>query len=551
MGLIDLGREADPVLTRLVEEDKVRWWKKRNLRLLYLLLYPTCMGIEITSGFDSQMINGLQLVTAWNKFYGKEVISAKGAVSYVVAGPLLGIISASYNLGAILAVPVVPYIAQKTGRRWSIFIGSAFQCAGAILQGFSQNAAMYIIARMILGFGIVFCIVSGSAMLGELAYPKERSTMTSMFNASWFVGSLIASGIVVETSKIANNWGWRIPSLLQMCPSLVQMALIFFLPESPRYLISVDRRDEAFDILTHYHAEGDRDSLFVKAEMAQIETTIRIELEAAKLSWMDMIRTPSMRRRTFIAAAMGLFTQWSGNTLISFYLGTILAMIGYKDSWTKTRINLGYTAWSFVNGTAIAIFSPRFKRRTMFLTGAIGMLVVYISWTAAMAKTQIAIEAGKTNKAAGITVLFFIYFYSPWYNIGNNALAYTYMVELFPYAERSRGISVEQFFVRGAGFFTTYINPIGMQNAGWKYLIMYNVMICIEILTIYFFYPETQGRTLEELAFLFEDEHHLGDKATIAVEKTIHHESIDDHPVGEKGTTDIEQVEVGSKSKDL
>lgn len=67
MGLIDLGREADPVLTRIVDEDKVRWWKKPNLRLLYLLLYPTCMGIEITSGFDSQMINGLQLVTAWNK----------------------------------------------------------------------------------------------------------------------------------------------------------------------------------------------------------------------------------------------------------------------------------------------------------------------------------------------------------------------------------------------------------------------------------------------------------------------------------------------------
>jgi hypothetical protein len=65
-----------------------------------------------------------------------------------------------------------------------------------------------------------------------------------------------------------------------------------FLPESPRYLISKDRREEAFDILCHYHAEGDRDSLFVKAEMVQIETTIKIELEASKLSWMDMVRTP-------------------------------------------------------------------------------------------------------------------------------------------------------------------------------------------------------------------------------------------------------------------
>lgn len=58
---------------------------------------------------------------------------------------------------------------------------------------------MYIIARMILGFGIVFCIVNGSAMLGELAYPKERPIMTSIFNSSWFVGSLIASGIVSAT----------------------------------------------------------------------------------------------------------------------------------------------------------------------------------------------------------------------------------------------------------------------------------------------------------------------------------------------------------------
>jgi hypothetical protein len=247
-------------------------------------------------------------------------------------------------------------------------------------------------------------------------------------------------------------------------------------------------------------------------------------------------------------------------TIFRFYLGNILVMIGYTDSWTKTRIILGNTAWSFINGTAIALISPRFKRRTMFLTGAIGMLVVYISWTIAMARTEMAIKAGTTNKAAAITVLFFIFFYSPWYNISNNALAYSkpswtfldllraydivaYMVEIFPCAERSRGISVEQFFVRGAGYFTTYINPIGMANAGWKYLIMYNVMICFEIATIYFFYSETQGRTLEELAFLFEDERLLGDKATIAVEKTNHHESADDQIVGEKGATDIEQIE--------
>ncbi len=90
-----------------------------------------------------------------------------------------------------------------------------------------------------------------------------------------------------------------------------------FLPESPRYLISKDRTEEAHDILVKYHAEGNRDSVIVKAEIAQIENTIRIEREDAKNTWGDLFRTAGMRRRLLITAALGLFTQWSGNTLIS------------------------------------------------------------------------------------------------------------------------------------------------------------------------------------------------------------------------------------------
>lgn len=58
--------KSDPIITRLVSEDRVGWWKKPNLRYLYFMLFPTCMGIELTSGFDSQMINALQIVPAWN-----------------------------------------------------------------------------------------------------------------------------------------------------------------------------------------------------------------------------------------------------------------------------------------------------------------------------------------------------------------------------------------------------------------------------------------------------------------------------------------------------
>ena len=90
-----------------------------------------------------------------------------------------------------------------------------------------------------------------------------------------------------------------------------------FLPESPRWLITKDRAEEAQAILSKYHGETDGGTEFVAAEMAQMQTTIRIELEAAKKSWFHLFETAGMRRRLLITTMLGLFTQWSGNTLIS------------------------------------------------------------------------------------------------------------------------------------------------------------------------------------------------------------------------------------------
>ena len=210
---------SDPILTRIANEDKVIWYKKPNLRYLYFLLFPTCMGIEITSGFDSQMINALQIVPSWVEYFNDP------------QGSLKGIIAAAYSLGAILSLPFIPTVNDKFGRRWSIFGGSAVMVIGAIIQAFSQNVGMYIFARMVLGFGIPTCIVSGSALIGELAYPKERPMLTSLFNVSYFVGSITAAAICFGTNNISSNWAWRLPSILQLCPSLIQMSLIFFVPE--------------------------------------------------------------------------------------------------------------------------------------------------------------------------------------------------------------------------------------------------------------------------------------------------------------------------------
>jgi MFS family permease len=93
-------------------------------------------------------------------------------------------------------------------------------------QYLTPTAAMYVIARFMLGFGIPFCIIAGSSLMGELAYPKERPIMTSLFNALYFVGSLVAAGISFATQSIKNDWAWRTPSLLQAGPSMFQIVFI-------------------------------------------------------------------------------------------------------------------------------------------------------------------------------------------------------------------------------------------------------------------------------------------------------------------------------------
>lgn len=131
------------------------------------------------------------------------------------------------------------------------------------------------------------------------------------------LGSIVAAGITLGTFAMPTNWGWRIPSLLQLLPSVLQLSFIYFLPESPRWLIARGRKEEAFAILAKYHAEGDTESEFVKAEYVQIETTLEIEKENSTVGWKEVIATSGMRRRLLIGSFLGVATQWSGNGLLS------------------------------------------------------------------------------------------------------------------------------------------------------------------------------------------------------------------------------------------
>ncbi|KAF7332317.1 Hexose transporter [Mycena kentingensis (nom. inval.)] len=516
--------EEDALVSRLAAEDHIPWYQKPNLRILYFLLFPTCIGVEMTSGYDSSMLNGLQAVDSWDTFF------------HSPRSTILGLMSAAYSLGAILALPAVAFVNDRLGRKNAIVFGSLFMLLGAALQTASRNFAMFVISRVILGLGIPFAIVAASSLIAELSHPKERARIGSLFNACFFIGSITAAAVTFGTFQMDSNWGWRIPSLLQIAPSVLQLAFIPFLPESPRWLIEHGRQAEAMEILQKYHGEGTRGDEFVKAEYAQIEKTLEMEREARNTTWKQFVSTPGMQKRLLVASGLGLFTQWSGNGLTSYLLPRILDQIGIHDNRTKNIFNLSITCWGFVNATFFALTVSKFPRRKVYLTCVVSLFVVFTAWTISSARYVIT-----GSDSASHAVLAFIFLYNPAYNIGYNALTYTFLVELFPYHVRAKGITIFQWWGRGAGCFNQFVNPIGLANASWKYYISYVIFLAFEIGFVYFLFPETSNRTLEELTFLYEGEEVRKEQAR-RVEEEV-------GAIQEKEKGSLEKAEMETESK--
>lgn len=193
-------------------------------------------------------------------------------------------------------------------------------------------------------------------------------------------------------------------------------------------------------------------------------------------------------------------------------------------------MNVGTESWGLFVAIIIAAITPRYKRRTMYLLCATCLLFVYTGWTVAQANNR-----QTRSTASGYAVLAFIYLYKPAYCIAYNALTYVYMVELFPYFVRTKGLSWFQLFNRSAVLVGSAVNPIGLERLDWKYLLVYVVWLCFEIVFIYFLFPETQGKTLEELTFLFPSEQQERDELAAAAAKVTQDSGITEvRETGEK-----------------
>ena len=128
----------------------------------------------------------------------------------------------------------------------------------------------------------------------------------------------MAAWTTYGTRNYGNDWTWRIPSLCQVVVPLAAVVGFIAAPESPRWLVSAGRSEEARAMLVKYHAGGDESSPLVAFEYEEITRTIALEKEvAASTSYADMFKTKGRRHRSFITITLGIFAQWNGNGIVS------------------------------------------------------------------------------------------------------------------------------------------------------------------------------------------------------------------------------------------
>jgi MFS family permease len=132
------------------------------------------------------------------------------------------------------------------------------------------------------------------------------------------LGGIIAAWTTYGTFHVPNSWAWRIPSALQGLPSIIQLCLVWFVPESPRWLVSKGREAQALKILAYYHGNGNDKDPLVEYEFDEIKEAIKFDREvSANGGWSSLFKTVGNRRRIRIITALAFFSQWSGNGLIS------------------------------------------------------------------------------------------------------------------------------------------------------------------------------------------------------------------------------------------
>ena len=229
---------------------------------------------------------------------------------------IIGLLIAATSLGQMTSFTPASYIADIWGRKACVGIGALMVIAASVAQIAVKSHWAFFGCRVLAGAGAGTAQTAAPLLATEIAHPRQRQSATALYNATWCIGSLASAAITLATLSVHSSWSWKIPCVFQAFFPLVQIVGLFIVPESPRWLISKGRKEEALAILAKYHANDNVHDQLVQHEFHQICLSIDAQNQQPG-SWSTFFSSKGDLHRLAICVIVGFTQEWAGNGMTS------------------------------------------------------------------------------------------------------------------------------------------------------------------------------------------------------------------------------------------
>lgn len=497
----------------------------------YIVGSFACIGGGLF-GLDISSMSGVLSNDAYKNTFGNPGSNAQGAI--VAAMPA----------GSLVGALIVSSLADRIGRKKVIILSGWIWVIGSILQCAAVDRGMLVAGRVVSGIAVGLASASVPLYQSEITAPAIRGRLVSMQQWSITWGIFLQYFVEFGCSYIDGDASFRIPWGLQMIPAILLSLGMMVFPESPRWLVDHDRPDEALEILSDLHGGGDPNNELVQLEFAEIREQVKFERTEGAKSYLDLLK-PGILRRVHLGASLQMWSQLSGMNIMMYYIIYVFQGAGL----TGRRGNLIADSVQYVLNVVFTIpaiiYIDRWGRRPMLLIGTflmgfwlmlVGGLQGGFGHWGEIDGSRVWVIDGHDSITKGIIVC--SYFFVCSFAITMGPVSWTYPAEIFPMRVRAKAVSFSTATNWLFNFALAWAVPPGLSTIAYKTYFIFGAFNFAAFIHIFFCFPETAGRTLEEIEDVFAQGHmftawkvdrRVGQKTLDQVVNKEHTDSHDDH----------------------
>ncbi|KAF1929252.1 general substrate transporter [Didymella exigua CBS 183.55] len=414
--------------------------------------------------------------------------------------PIVGVVVAVYYLGTAVGAVFFSWLADKLGRKKSIFFSLASASLGnaiMFIAGFKfQQTALWVMlaGRIIMGLGVGGIDAVIPTYSSELSADDARGKALAQEFQSNIFGLVMAFGInlgVTVALGTANQWAWRIPIVVMQVYPVVLMALVGTLPESPRWLIFNDKQDEAKNALEQIYGDEGKQQFDDLVEAHEKE-------QGDSVGYFDMLNPYHPQFHPTMVTIMGQINQaLTGYGAVSVYGPQIFQLLGF-DTRTSEYITLGnYTSYFFLMTFAWLLIDA-LGRRKLLIQGSVVLATSFLILTVFGGLSENSSKIDVPVIVPGILGSITLFVATGAFGIGWLTTVWLIPTEIFPTTARAKGTAISVIIWGIANFGITFLTPVMFNKLSYFIFLVFAGTNAVAGLWTYLYLPETGGRSFDD-----------------------------------------------------